>query len=149
MTENLDDGRSVEAAEAEQALALSERGRLAGEAAARQYVRRYLIGFGGLLSGWLCVIAATATWLDSAGELWRALATGVSAGLVAGAVLLPARAAPVRVQLRTRIPMVAGGVLLFALPAGYGAEQPLIALAAAPVVFGYWTACAWWLSRAR
>src|SRR5689334_17582159 len=54
MTENLDNGRNPEAAEAEQALALSERARLAGEAAARQYVRRYLLGFGGLLSGWLC-----------------------------------------------------------------------------------------------
>jgi hypothetical protein len=149
MTENQDDDGAVNAVEAEQALALSERARLAGEAAARQYVRRYLIGFGGLLSGWLCVIAATATWLDSASELWRALATGVSAGLVAGAVLLPARAAPVRVHLRTRIPMVAGGVLVFALPAGYGTDRPLVALAAVPVVFGYWAACAWWLSRAR
>jgi hypothetical protein len=45
--------------------------------------------------------------------------------------------------------MVAGGVLIFAGPAGLAGDRPVAAVVGVPLVLGYWAACAWWWSRAR
>ena len=151
MTENAADGQAAPSQEAREALALSARAGGAGEAAARRYLRRYLLGIGVLLAGWLGVIIAVSSWLETVGSLWRAVAVGGSVGLLAAVALLPARAEPVRARVAGSLwmPVVAGGAAVFAVPAAVAADRPALALAGVPFVFGYWAVCAWRWPRER
>jgi hypothetical protein len=151
MTENAADGQAVPAQEVREALALSARVGVVGEAAARRYLRRYLLGIGALLAGWLGVIIAVSAWLETVNSLWRAVTVGGTVGLLAAVVLLPARAEPVRAQVTGRLwmPVVAGGAAVFAVPAAVAADRPALALAGIPFVFGYWAVCAWRWPRER
>src|SRR4051794_15596773 len=83
----------------------------AGRGGDRRYLRRYLLGIGVLLAGWLGVIIAVSSWLETVSSLWRAVAVGGSVGLLAAVALLPARAEPVRARVAGSLwmPVVAGG----------------------------------------
>jgi len=146
MTENVE-GEPV--LEAQAALALSARAGVVGEEAGRRYGRRYLLGIGVVYAAWLVVIAVASLWLDGVNSPWRGLAVGASVGLLFAVALRPAQAEPVRARVggHHRFAMVAGGAVVFAIPAAIAADRPGVALVGVPFVFGYWAAWAWWSTR--
>jgi len=136
------------AREAREALAVNASAGAAGRAAARRYLRRYLLGLGVVFAVWLIGLVAVSQWL-TVGVAARAAIVGMSVAALIGLATIPARVEPVRARLggRAIVVMTAGGGLLFGGFAAVATDFPVVAALGAVVVFGYWAACAWWFGR--
>jgi hypothetical protein len=135
--------------EAREALAVNASAAAAGRAAARRYLRRYLLGLGVVFAVWLLGLVAISQWL-TVGSTTRAAIVGVSVAALVGLALMPARVEPVRARLggRARVVTTVGGGLLFGVLAALSSDFPVVAAVGALVVFAYWAVCAWWFGRA-
>lgn len=139
----------LDAEAARNALARSSRAEGAGQDAARRSLWRHCAA--AALGSVMCllVVGALNRWVG--GTVARALLTAVSIGAVVAVVSTRLELEQVRavVSGRRKSGVAIGGVLVFALAAGAGPDQPLAYPVGAAALLAYWLVAAWWLTRGR
>lgn len=123
------------------ALEAAERGRTAGRRAARQWARRYLLGFGAVSSGSVLAVWAVSPWVSSA--WWGAWYVMLVALFAVWLRRQPVRALPRRTLLVT----ILTWSVVFGFTMAVGVDYPAAYPVGAAAGFAVWAAAAWWVGR--
>jgi hypothetical protein len=123
------------------ALEAAERGRTAGRRAARQWARRYLLGFGAVSAGSVLAVWAVSPWVSSA--WWGAWYVMLVALFAVWLRRQPVRALPRRALLVT----ILTWSVVFGFTMAVGVDYPAAYPVGAAAGFAVWAAAAWWVGR--
>ena len=134
---------------ARDALARSGQAGADGRRAARRAIRRDFLALGVAFTGCLLANGAVHRWVD--GTAFRALINAAFVALLVALATQTMARTPVRARLaRGRlVAVLAGGVLVFAIPMGLSWDFALAYPLGAAAIMAYWSGAAWWLTRDR